>query len=167
MIKSVGLLGATLFASAIALPGAAQTYDAEKAARAKSFFVACSELAKSATADDSEDVIAVCKQSMNDIAGLFTAYPEHTPMDLNMIAIYSGATAYIVVAMDLVLNENRLSVDGCNHANHVQTMYNRLTPGTSEEVLSLLSANAQNVKDILVPWCDETYGAPGNQNNLE
>ena len=80
-------------------------------------------------------------------------------MDLNVLAIYSGAAAYIVMALDMQQHQNRLSVDGCNHAYHVEKMYDSLTAETSEEVEALLRQNAETVKQHLIPWCDDVYGA--------
>ena len=150
---------AALMVGTGALSGEAQTYDLEKAELAKSYFAACSTVAEGASGEAISSAIDTCKTSMNDIAGLFSAYPDHTPMDVNVLAIYSGSAAYVVLALDMQLHENRLSVDGCNHAYHVENMYNMLTDGTSEDVEAQLRKNATTVQDHLIPWCEEAYGA--------
>ncbi len=150
---------ATLISPAVS----AQAYDLEKAEQAKSFFSQCATVAEGAAEAALPSVIETCKTAMNDIAGLFSAYPDHTPMDLNVLAIYSGTTAYIVVAMDMQQHENRLSIDGCNHADHVAKMYDSLTAGTNEDVEAQLHQNAETVKQYLIPWCNDTYG--GEQQN--
>ena len=153
------MLLAGTFATVISPAVSAQAYDLEKAGQAKSYFSQCATVAEGATEAALPTVIETCKTAMNDIAGLFSAYPEHTPMDLNVITIYSGATAYIVVAMDMQQHGNRLSIDGCNHADHVAKMYDSLTAGTNEDVEAQLRQNAETVKHYLIPWCDDTYGA--------
>lgn len=160
MKRTISLIGAAFLVASMLATASAQDYDSEKAERAKAYFTTCAVLAQDASDADSANVIDVCKQSMDGIAGLFSEYPEHTPMDLNMLAAYSGASAYIVMARDLVLNENRLSPEGCNHAFHVQNMHNRLTSETDNEVEALLRNNAETVGEFLIPWCDDTYGAP-------
>lgn len=133
----------------------AQDFNAEKAARAKAYFTNCAQTAQGDAAQ--EVVISVCKSAINEIAGLFSAYPDYTPADLNILAVYSGAAAYVVVATDLNLNGNRLSMDGCNHADHVVNMYDRLTAVTNEQVETQLSQNAESTRSILIPWCNEAY----------
>ncbi|NQY97064.1 MAG: hypothetical protein HRT82_07870 [Henriciella sp.] len=157
MERTTSLIGAAFVSASMLASASAQDYDSEKAERAKAFFTTCAVLAQDASDADSASVIDVCKQSMDGIAGLFSEYPEHTPMDLNMLAAYSGASAYIVMARDLVLHENRLSVEGCNHAHHVSAMYNMLTAETDDEVEALLRSNAETVREHLIPWCDESY----------
>ena len=159
MSRILGEVTRSLLACALFGVGAtgaqAQTYNVEKAEQARTFFATCADSAENQA--DQQITIATCKTSMNGIAGLFSAYPEHTPTDLNILAVYSGAAAYVIVAMDLQLHENRLSIDGCNHADHVVKMYNTLTSETNEQVEAQLRQNAENAKQALIPWCNEVY----------
>ena len=155
---NAGLVGSLL--ACIVLAGGfvhaqAQTYNAENAERAKAYFANCAEIAQGEA--DQAATITACKAAINDIAGLFSAYPEHTQTDLNILAVYSGAAAYVVVATDLELNGNKLSLDGCNHADHVVNMYDCVTQVTNEQVETQLRQNAENTKQILIPWCNEAY----------
>ncbi len=136
----------------------AQTYDLEKATRAKAYFSECAGVAEAVDDAALSPAIVTCKTAMNNIAGIFSDYPEHSPMDLNVLSIYSGASAYVVMALDMRLNDNRLSADGCNHAFHVDTMYNALTAGTNEEVEAQLRQNAELVNEQIIPWCRGAYG---------
>ena len=153
--RIAGLLLALALVGGDLVHAHAQDFNAEKASRAKAYFTNCAKTVQ----DDAPqvDAITVCKSAINEIAGLFSAYPDHTPTDLNILAVYSGAAAYVVVATDLELNGNRLSMDGCNHADHVVNMYNRLTAATNEQVETQLRQNAESTQKILIPWCNEAY----------
>jgi len=149
-----------LFASTVVSGAAqAQSLNLENADLARGYFSSCAKVANGVASDQLSSAKETCKSAMDDIAGLFGAYSDHSPMDLNVLAIYSGASAYVVVALDMQLNTNRLSADGCNHVFHVEKMYDSLTDGTSDEVMDVLRPNAETAKEHLIPWCRNTYGS--------
>lgn len=148
---------ASLAAAAMAPVTSAQNFDVEKARMAKASFSHCVEAAKDAPDSALQQVIETCRIGMGDIAAMFSSYPDHTPTDIDILRVYSGATAYIVMTMDMRLNENRLSIDGCAQARHVKYMYDTLTDRTNEDAEDQLRSNAETVTEHIIPWCESAY----------